>query len=62
MIYTDKDIYDIIDFAEIRFIIGEVNFNDLDRGLWLPMCCMIFGGNKSGTFSIIDYKRMRKGV
>ena len=48
--------------AEIRFIIGEVNFNNLDRGLWLPMCCIIFGGNKSGKFGIIDYKKIRKGV
>lgn len=45
--------------SEIRFIIGEVNFNDLDRGLWLPMCLMIFGG-KAGTFSYIDYKKIRK--
>jgi phage N-6-adenine-methyltransferase len=46
--------------AEIRFIIGEVNFNDLDRGLWLPMCLMIFGTDKKGTFSYIDYKQIRK--
>lgn len=46
-------------YAEIRFIIGEVNFNDLERGLWLPMCCMIFGG-KPGTFGVIDYKEIRK--
>lgn len=47
--------------AEIRFIIGEVNFNDLDRGLWLPMCLMIFGTNKPGQFSYIDYKKIRSG-
>jgi phage N-6-adenine-methyltransferase len=46
--------------AEIRFIIGEVNFNDLERGLWLPMCLMIFGTNKRGQFSYIDYKAIRK--
>lgn len=46
--------------AEIRFIIGEVNFNDLDRGLWLPMCLMIFGTNNKGKFSYIDYKKIRK--
>ena len=46
--------------AEIRFIIGEVNFNDLERGLWLPMCLMIFGTNKIGQFSVIDYKQIRK--
>lgn len=46
--------------AEIRFIIGEVNFNELDRGLWLPMCLMIFGSDKSGQFSYIDYKKIRK--
>jgi len=46
--------------TEIRFIIGEVNFNDLERGLWLPMCFMIFGTNKKGQFSYIDYKKIRK--
>lgn len=46
--------------SEIRFIIGEVNFNDLERGLWLPMCLMIFGTNKTGQFSYIDYKKIRK--
>ncbi len=46
--------------AEIRFIIGEVNFNDLERGLWLPMCLMIFGTDKSSQFSYIDYKQIRK--
>ena len=45
--------------AEIRFIIGEVNFNELERGLWLPMCCMIFGTRERGTFSYIDYKKIR---
>lgn len=45
--------------AEIRFIIGEVNFNELKRGLWLPMCLMIFGSNKKGQFSYIDYKKIR---
>ena len=51
---------DICMDAEIRFIIGEVNFNDLERGLWLPMCLMIFGTNKDGQFSYIDYKKIRK--
>lgn len=46
--------------SEIRFIIGEVNFNEMDRGLWLPMCLMIFGTTKNGTFSLIDYKQIRK--
>lgn len=46
--------------CEIRFIIGEVNFNDLERGLWLPMCLMIFGTGKQGQFSYIDYKKIRK--
>lgn len=46
--------------AEIRFIIGEVNFNDLERGLWLPMCLMIFGSKNAGRFSYIDYKKIRK--
>ncbi len=48
--------------AEIRFIIGEVNFNDLERGLWLPMCLMIFGTGKSGQFSYINYKEIRKSL
>ena len=44
-------------FSEIRFINGEVNFNDEERGLWLPMCVMIFGKQaKVGTFSIINYR------
>lgn len=44
--------------SEIRFINGEVNFNDEPRGLWLPMCIIIFGeqANK-GTFSIINYRQ-----
>jgi len=43
--------------AEIRFINGEVNFNDEPRGLWLPMCILIFGQlAKAGTFSIINYR------
>lgn len=46
--------------SEIRFIIGEVNFNDLNRGLWLPMCFMIFGSERVGTFSYVDYKEIRK--
>jgi phage N-6-adenine-methyltransferase len=46
--------------AEIRFIVGEVNFNDLDRGLWLPMCFMIFGTKNKGKFSYINYKKIRK--
>ena len=43
--------------SEIRFINGEVNFNNAERGLWLPMCIMIFGKQaKIGTFSIINYR------
>lgn len=43
--------------SEIRFINGEVNFNDEKRGLWLPMCIMIFGEKaKISTFSIINYR------
>lgn len=44
--------------AEIRFINGEVNFNDEPRGLWMGMCIMIFGDNaKKGTFGIINYRK-----
>ena len=36
---------------------GEVNFNDEERGLWLPMCIIIFGENaKVGTFSVLNYR------
>lgn len=42
--------------SEIRFINGEVNFNDEIRGLWLPMCIMIFGSSNTGKFSVIDYR------
>ena len=44
--------------SEIRFINGEVNFNDSPRGLWAALCIMIFGeGAKVGTFSVIDYRK-----
>ena len=44
--------------AEIRFINGEVNFNNEKRGLWLPMCIMIFGKNANlNKFSIINYRK-----
>lgn len=43
--------------SEIRFINGEVNFNNEARGLWLPMCIMIFGEQaKIGKFSILNYR------
>lgn len=46
--------------AEIRFINGEVNFNDEKRGLWMGMCIIIFGEQaKKGTHSIIDYRKVR---
>lgn len=45
--------------SEIRFIIGEVNFNELERGLWLPMCLMIFGTENKGKFSIINYRKIK---
>ena len=49
---------EIIQDAECRFIIGEVNFNDEPRGLWLPMCILIFGDKaKVGNFSTIIYKQ-----
>jgi len=44
--------------AEVRFINGEVNFSDLERGLWLPMCVTIFGkGARVGHFGFIDYRK-----
>jgi phage N-6-adenine-methyltransferase len=46
--------------SEIRFINGEVNFNNEPRGLWAAMCIMIFGEQaKVGTFSVIDYRKKR---
>lgn len=51
---------DTVPDAEVRFINGEVNFNDLDRGLWLPMCVLIFGHRaKVGCFHFIDYRNQR---
>lgn len=44
--------------AEIRFINGEVNFNNEVRGLWLPLCILIFGELANvGKFSIINYRK-----
>jgi len=51
---------DVVQDAEVRFIIGEVNFNDEERGLWLPMCILIFGDKaKVGSFSTINYKAIK---
>lgn len=48
---------DVCKDSEIRFINGEVNFNNEPRGLWWPMCIMIFGEKaKIGTFSVINYR------
>lgn len=47
--------------AEIRFINGEVNFNNEERGLWLPMCIMLFGEKvKHGRFSILHYRKQKQ--
>lgn len=49
--------------SEIRFINGEVNFNNEKRGLWMGMCIMIFGEHaKKGTFKIIDYRNLCKNT
>ena len=51
---------EVVRTAEIRFINGEVNFNNEKRGLWLPMCIMIFGQNaKVGKFSILNYRQKK---
>lgn len=48
---------DVAKDAEIRFVIGEVNFNNLPRGIWLPMCIVIFGEKaRKGSFGIIPYR------
>ena len=53
-IEIDKEYFDL---SEKRFINGEVNFNDEERGLWLPMCIVIFGEQaKVGTFSVLNYR------
>jgi len=52
---------ELVPQAELRFINGEVNFNNEKRGLWMGMCILIFGEkSKKGTFSIIDYRKIRK--
>lgn len=54
---------EVIQDAEIRFINGEVNFNDEPRGLWWPMCIMIFGEKaKIKTFSTINYRSTRAAL
>ena len=45
--------------SEIRFINGEVRFSGSVRGLWMPLCVMIFGeGAMVGSFGVIDYRGM----
>ena len=52
---------EVIEDAEVRFIIGEVNFNDEERGLWLPMCIVIFGSSaKKGSFFVLNYRKLLK--
>jgi phage N-6-adenine-methyltransferase len=36
----------IQDIATVRFIRGEVAFKGFDRGLWMPMCIVIWSCNK----------------
>jgi len=49
---------EVVKDAEVRFIIGEVNFNDEPRGLWMPMCILIFGEKANiGKFSTLFYKK-----
>ena len=51
---------EVVSKSEIRFINGEVNFNNEPRGLWLPMCIIIFGEKaKIGQFSIINYRKQK---
>lgn len=51
---------EVIKDAEVRFIIGEVNFNNEPRGLWLPMCVLVFGDKaKVGTFTTIIYENKK---
>lgn len=50
----------VIEDAECVFINGEVNFNEEERGLWLPMCFLIFGNGKAGKHSSINYRELRR--
>jgi phage N-6-adenine-methyltransferase len=50
----------VIGDAECIFINGEVNFNDEERGLWLPMCFLVFGNGKDGRHSSINYRELRR--
>lgn len=52
---------EVVKDAEVRFVIGEVNFNNEKRGLWLPICILIFGDKaKVGSFSTIRYVNENK--
>jgi phage N-6-adenine-methyltransferase len=49
---------EVVNKAEVRFIIGEVNFSNLKRGLWLPLCFLIFGNkSKPGRFGCVYYNK-----
>jgi len=36
------------DIAEVRFIRGEVKFKGFERGLWMPMCIVIWNPANAG--------------
>ncbi len=47
----------VINDVEIRFINGEVRFNNAKRGLWMGLCILIFGEKANcGTHSVINYR------
>ena len=35
--------HDYVEKGDVRFIRGEVRFKGYDRGLWMPMCIVIWG-------------------
>lgn len=51
----------VVKDAEIRFITGEVSFNNEKRGLWLPICILIFGKQANiGKFSCFEFNKKQE--
>lgn len=39
----------IQDIAEVRFIRSQVTFKGFERGLWMPMCVVVWAGKRPNT-------------